>query len=331
MAAILDSDAPADDGNACTAETCVNGIPSHPAEPARTACTQSGGTLCNGSPSAPACVVCLLATDCPGTDTDLPPARLREPEHVRVLERNGGNIGRRRRHRQLPKAVCDDMGGVTSAPDDTDVPADDGNTCTDDVCASGAPVAPAEGRRNGLHGAERRQSVQRRRLRAVPRRRRTAPGRTRFAASSSARATTPAATSTPRPERRPGTDATGNCHKAVCDGAGAVMSAVDDTDKPVDGNSCTGDVCTNGTPSNPNLPAGTLCTTTASAPDGSKVCDGSAACNPITFRVVRVGTGGTALSDASTAVVRRGATGSTAASWARVSRCRSAATARTSR
>ena len=99
-----------------------------------------------------------------------------------------------------------------------------------------------------------------------------------------------------------GTDATGNCHKSVCDGAGAVMSAVDDTDKPVDGNSCTGDVCTNGTPTNPNLPAGTLCTTTASAPDGSKVCDGSAACNPITFRVVRVGTGSAALSDASTAV-----------------------------
>ena len=89
MAAILDSDTPADEGNACTDETCVNGIPSHPPEPARTACAQSGGTLCNGSPATPACVVCLIGTDCPGTDTICHTARVREPEHVRVLERSG--------------------------------------------------------------------------------------------------------------------------------------------------------------------------------------------------------------------------------------------------
>jgi hypothetical protein len=91
----------------------------------------------------------------------------------------------------------------------------------------------------------------------------------------------------------------GDCHRNVCDGSGGVMSANDDTDKPVDGNVCTGDVCTNGTPSNPNLPVGTMCST---APDFSKACDGSAACNTLTFRVVRIGNGGAALSSGSTAV-----------------------------
>ena len=192
-------------------------------------------------------------------------------------------------------------GGITSAPDDTDVPADDGNTCTDDVCSSGAPSHPAKSDGTACTGANGAKVC-------------SGAACVQCLAKTDCAGTdtlcrqfvcqgdhtcghidAPAGTAA-------GTDATGNCHKSACDGAGAVMSAVDDTDMPVDGNSCTGDVCTNGTPSNPNLPAGTRCTTTASAPDGSKVCDGSAACNPITFRVVRVGTGGTPLSDGSTAV-----------------------------
>jgi len=87
----------------------------------------------------------------------------------------------------------------------------------------------------------------------------------------------------------------------VCDGTGGVTSANDDTDLPVDGNVCTKDVCTSGTPSNPALPPGTLC-----AADGSKTCDGATtpACNALTFRVVRVGPGSPtpALSNASTPV-----------------------------
>src|SRR5204862_2537301 len=42
------------------------------------------------------------------------------------------------------KAVCDGVGGITSAPDNTDVPADDGNPCTDDVCSGGAPSHPTK-------------------------------------------------------------------------------------------------------------------------------------------------------------------------------------------
>jgi hypothetical protein len=35
--------------------------------------------------------------------------------------------------------ACDGAGGVTAAPDDSDVP-DDGNGCTEDSCAGGVPV-----------------------------------------------------------------------------------------------------------------------------------------------------------------------------------------------
>lgn len=43
-----DTDRP-DDGNQCTDDICVGGVPSHPSKPAGTPCSQNGGTLCNGS------------------------------------------------------------------------------------------------------------------------------------------------------------------------------------------------------------------------------------------------------------------------------------------
>jgi hypothetical protein len=44
---------------------------------------------------------------------------------------------------------------------------------------------------------------------------------------------------------------TGDCKRRECDAAGNVVETVDDNDKPVDYNSCTFDLCTNGVPSNP--------------------------------------------------------------------------------
>jgi hypothetical protein len=46
---IDDTDVPADDGNQCTSESCAAGVPQHPNLPAGTACTQSGGTACDGA------------------------------------------------------------------------------------------------------------------------------------------------------------------------------------------------------------------------------------------------------------------------------------------
>jgi hypothetical protein len=65
--------------------------------------------------------------------------------------------------------------------------------------------------------------------------------------------------------------AVGDCKVNVCDGNGNVVSATDNNDKPVDNNSCTQDVCTNGVPSNPNVVAGTKCGL-------NQVCDGAGQC-----------------------------------------------------
>ncbi len=54
----------ASDGNQCTDDVCVNGATTHPAKPAGASCSQSGGTICNGSGS---CVQpeCAQPSDCP--------------------------------------------------------------------------------------------------------------------------------------------------------------------------------------------------------------------------------------------------------------------------
>jgi plastocyanin len=56
-----DSDIP-DDGHDCTTDLCKDGVPSHTAVAAMTACTEGGGKFCDG---ADHCVGCLAPSDCP--------------------------------------------------------------------------------------------------------------------------------------------------------------------------------------------------------------------------------------------------------------------------
>jgi hypothetical protein len=65
----------------------------------------------------------------------------------------------------------------------------------------------------------------------------------------------------------------GDCRRAVCDGHGAVSSAADDTDLPIDANACTMDLCSAGVASHPAEPGGTAC-----AQDGGALCDGAGRC-----------------------------------------------------
>lgn len=67
------------------------------------------------------------------------------------------------------------------------------------------------------------------------------------------------------------TQTAGDCRQTQCDGSGHVVSAVDDTDAPLDRTPCTADICAAGVASHPPLPAGTSC-------GGSNVCDGAGAC-----------------------------------------------------
>src|SRR5205814_1281585 len=136
-------------------DVCTVGTPSNPPVSSRTSC--GGSSICDGQG---ACVACIVAADCPGSDTEC---------HTR--------------------------------------------TCTSGVC----------GVNNTAAGT------------AVP------------------------------------TQTVGDCKKDQCDGAGHVTTVIDDTDKLIDGNACTQDICTMGVRSNPAVAAGTTC-----SQGGGSRCNGSA-------------------------------------------------------
>ena len=131
-----DTDMPVD-GNACTKDQCMNGQLSNPPETAGTACSQGNGTKCNGSGTAPACVQCFAASECPGTDTAC---------HMRTCTAgtcgisnmpNGTEIGGQV-DRDCKKKIC--MGGdEITINDGADLP-DDNNGCTTDLCNNGVQV-----------------------------------------------------------------------------------------------------------------------------------------------------------------------------------------------
>jgi hypothetical protein len=237
-------------------------------------------------------VVCVAATDCAGTDSICHKRICGNQYTCGFSNAPAGTAAEPDATGNCAKAVCDDTGGVTSAPDINDVPADDGNSCTDDTCTTSGPAHPAKPAgtacsQNGGSFCSGTTCVQCAVAADCPGsdticRKRTCDGNHLCGHMDE-----PLGTAA-------GTDDAGNCQTPICDGAGAVKSGADDNDLPVDGNACTKDVCTNGTPSNPKLPAGTTCST-----DGSKSCDANAQCNTLTFRVVRIGPG---TSSAATAV-----------------------------
>jgi hypothetical protein len=65
----------------------------------------------------------------------------------------------------------------------------------------------------------------------------------------------------------------GDCKQSQCDGDGGVMVVTFDADLPLDdGQQCTGEVCTLGTPSHPPRPINTACTS------GGAYCNASGGC-----------------------------------------------------
>ena len=110
-----------------------------------------------------------------------------------------------------------------------------------------------------------------------------------------------------------GAQSAGDCRRVQCDGAGQSVSVADDGDVPAsDDNPCTAELCAAGAAASAPVAAGTPC-----SDDRSQVCDGAGVCvacvgsgcpgteppaAPPTFRVVRVGDAGLALSAAAAPV-----------------------------
>jgi hypothetical protein len=248
------------DNNVCTTDECSSGTPSHRPVVSGTAC--GGSLVCDG---ASHCVECLSANTCPGTDAEC---------HTRscvsgacgVANIAAGTLVAAQTARDCKKNVCNGQGGVATVNDDLDLPVDS-NACTFDVCTAGTPSNPNVPAGNSC-------------------------GATTICNGQGACVTCLTASSCP------GTDTechhrtctagvcgiantaagtplavqiAGDCKRNQCDGAGAAVVANDDLDKPVDGNTCTDDVCTAGVPSNPNVPQGTTC-------GPSLMCNAQGAC-----------------------------------------------------
>jgi hypothetical protein len=258
-----DLDLPNDD-NPCTHDVCTTGTPSNPPTASGTDC---GAGTCDGSGS---CVGCVQASDCgdstfcrwwtcdgtgPGAtctlhlqaeDTPLPPG-----DQV---------VG------DCQLLICTASGGVGTVDLNIDVPPDDSNQCTLEQCINGAPFStPTEINSvcdvggswcDGLgHCVQCNDPPQ------CP-----DPIECLLAACQSNTCTTPFA-----PDGTPTDGQTdGDCKVKVCDGEGGTRIDPQNGDLPVDGNPCTDDVCTNGTPSNPPAATGTPC--------ASGVCDGLGYC-----------------------------------------------------
>jgi hypothetical protein len=264
ISAADDTDLPAD-GNACTRDLCADGAVSHPAEEPGLACAQDGGSRCDG---AGGCVQCLVAADC-GADGECATHTCQGGACGVTLTPYGTPLAAQEAG-DCRRAVCDGLGGTTTAPLDGDLPSD-GNVCTGDLCSEGVvlhpPVAagaPCSGPAGAVVCDGGGACVQCVSAIACPGSDGECQHRT-CAGGTCGVAFEPAGTLV-------ASQVAGDCKQDVCDGAGAVVRASLASDVPVDGSACTLDSCEGGVPSNPPAPAGTVCA------QGGTVCDGSGTC-----------------------------------------------------
>ncbi len=261
-----DADVPVD-GNVCTLDLCSGGVASHPPVTAGTACAQDGGSRCDG---AGACVQCLAATDCPGSDTECS-TRTCSAGVCGVTFAPFGTVLASQTAGDCRQAVCDGVGGTTTTALDSDLPVD-GNVCTQDLCSGGTVSHPpvSAGTACGALGSGfvcdgAGACVRCLTASACPGQDGECQHRTCIAGACGiayASYGTLVASQT-----------AGDCSANVCDGTGDVVVAPASQDVPYDGDPCTLDLCNGTVPSNPPAPKGTAC-----AQSGGKVCDGAGAC-----------------------------------------------------
>lgn len=245
----------------CVVSGCNAGTPTEDPIDAGEACGSDGSNVCDGSGM---CVGCVTADTCPGEDgecgvrtcTDGVCGRNDRPAGERIA---GQIVG------DCQVVQCDGSGGTETIVDDTDS-GDVADDCFVDTCSEGthsramrdagsscaAGVCTDTGMCVGClvpedcPGSD-DECSQRTCVENVCGRANTDAG---FALAEQVE---------------------GDCRVRECDGTGGVRVSNLDTDVPVDGDECTLDVCTDGTPSNPPAPATTTCG------DGL-TCDGSGSC-----------------------------------------------------
>jgi hypothetical protein len=260
-----DSDLP-DDGNACTQDLCTAGVVSHPPTASGSACSDGTKTKCDG---AGACVECLVASTCPGTDTDCN-KRSCTAGACGFAPVSSGTVTGAQVAGDCKVVQCNGTGGTTSVDDDTDI-ADDGNACTDDKCTAGVPSHLAYPSPHSCGGAKicNGTACVECIVATDCSGSDTECEKRACTAGTCGKSYTPAGTPV-------AAQTSGDCLVTTCDGAGGTTTASAPTDTPVDdGNPCTDEVCGAAGPSHPFTLKNTSCSTSTVA---AGKCDGAGSC-----------------------------------------------------
>jgi hypothetical protein len=258
------------DGDCCSS-SCIAGT-------CQPDCCQGGGAFCtvnsdccSGTCSGNVCdSPCTSAAQCPGVDTDCQ-TRTCSAGVCGFFYTSAGTPTATQTPGDCKTAVCDGVGGVTSTPNTGDLPADDGNQCTGEVCNGSTPSHPPQpinspcSQGGGMVCSAFGTCVQCNSASQCPG---TDTDCQQRACSATTCGFSYTSAGTPT-----GTQTAGNCQTAVCDGTGGVINTPDNSDVPIDGNQCTDDTCTGGVPSNPPSAVGTPCNQ-----GGGTVCNGSGGC-----------------------------------------------------
>ncbi|HMY20048.1 MAG TPA: VCBS repeat-containing protein, partial [Polyangium sp.] len=137
------------DGNPCTEDICMcmdtdclQAAPAHPPVAPGTACGMSMGLPleCDGNGN---CIGCTMPNDCPGIDDECQMrtcinamcGMMFTVANTPITTQTGSDC---------LTSVCDGQGHVISIADDLDIPQDDGNTCTSEMCVGGMPQHPGK-------------------------------------------------------------------------------------------------------------------------------------------------------------------------------------------
>ncbi|HEY2898946.1 MAG TPA: hypothetical protein VGL59_00110 [Polyangia bacterium] len=254
-----DKDIP-DDINPCTTDACATGVPSHTAVAKDTTC--GGGKLCNATGQ---CVGCNVASDCPGTDNFC---------RTRTCTQNVCGVTNKAAGTKLVDSQsgdckiqqCDGQGVIQTVADGTDLPVDN-NPCTQDQCNGETPTHQPVARNTSCGGAQVCDGASKCVTCLIAT---TCPG-TDTECQSRTCTSGSCGTSFAAAGKAVAAQTAGDCSKKQCDGHGVVVGVSDTTDPFVDNNPCTSDLCVNGSPSNPNLPAHTNC-------GPNLQCDGNGLC-----------------------------------------------------
>lgn len=229
--------------------------------------TSSGMTMSTGTGTTTD-TPCVDTSLCPGKDTECQ-VRVCVNSFCGIQFAAAGKAVSAQFTGDCQQIVCDGQDAVIQQADSTDIP-DDSNPCTLDVCTAGVPSHPAAasgtscgvgltcnnlGNCIGCTGPA------------------DCPGQDTDCQTRSCTTTVCGFVYKPSGTLVT-TQVPTDCKQNVCNGMGAVSVTFDSNDLEDDGNPCTLDACSNGSPTHAFLPPGADCF----SKNGSKVCDGSGTC-----------------------------------------------------